>query len=377
MAQNVRKSREAGGDGLKPRDRLIARSTEYEGLESEEEARKKHPHSIRRTEILRTHPEVVDLFEPYPGTAGWTLALVYFQLISAVLIPSFAPWWITLLFMYSISAVVSHALFVLIHEATHNLVFRNPTLNRICLLIADIPHVLPSAIMFRYYHMLHHIELNRIYKDPDVPYEWEARIVGNSSFRKSVWLLFFFLVQALRTAFYTHRVPHGTEIAWITLNWLVNLGVCTGLVHYVGWQPVAYLLLATAFSIGLHPLGARWIQEHYPTQPYQATYSYYGWVNRVAFGIGYHVEHHDFPSVPWNKLSALKKMAPEYYDTLFSYSSYRELLRDFIFNRKWSLKTRYLVEKKFTEEVTAKADMLVKQKQATLTLHEQEIPRAH
>lgn len=348
-------SRDAAADVL-----LLARTTLLSTEEAEAFVEKKtalkHPHSERRKEILHAHPEVAALFGPHRGTAGWTCALVGFQLVSAVLLTRHTPWWFTLLFMYSVGAVVDHALWVLIHEATHNLVFKSVRLNRLCLIIANIPHVFPSSMMFRYYHILHHIELNRAHRDPDVPYEWEAELVGNSSLRKSLWLLFFFLVQTLRTAFYTHRIPRGIEIAWFAANWVANFSVCAGLVYAFGWAPLVYLLLASVFCIGLHPLGARWIQEHYPTQPFQATYSYYGWVNRVAFAIGYHVEHHDFPSVPWNKLAALKRAAPEYYDTLFAYTSYSELLRDFIFNRKWSLASRFIVEKEMSANLPPNAD---------------------
>ena len=48
-------------------------------------------------------------------------------------------------------------------------------------------------------------------------------------------------------------------------------------------------------------MGARWIQEHYLTHGEQETYSYYGPLNTVAFNVGFHNEHHDFPSVPWNR----------------------------------------------------------------------------
>ncbi len=277
--------------------------------------------------------------------------------MSAVLLTRFSSWFVSLIVMYSVGAIVDHSLWVLIHDATHNLVFKWKALNRIVLLIANIPHVFPSAMMFRYYHIMHHIELNKTYspsgrktmwetpKDPDVPSEFEAQLVGNSSLRKSLWLLFFFIVQAIRTAFYTHRIPKGQDLVWFGDKLDGEHIRARTLVYFYGWAPLVYLVLSSIFCIGLHPLGARWIQEHYPTQPFQATYSYYGWVNRVAFAIGYHVEHHDFPSVPWNKLATLKAMAPEYYDTLFAYTSYSELLKDFIFNRKWSLNTRFMQDK--------------------------------
>ena len=63
------------------------------------------------------------------------------------------------------------------------------------------------------------------------------------------------------------------------------------------------MLLSFVFSIGLHPVGARWIQEHYLIAPPQETYSYYGPLNKVAFNVGYHNEHHDFSFVPWNNLN--------------------------------------------------------------------------
>ena len=325
-------------------------STEEAEAASSRLKRTKHPHGDRRSEILRAHPEVATLFGAYRGTAVWTLVLVSGMFVASVLLTRALPTWAWLIVAYAFGAIPDHAVWVLIHDATHNLVFKSIAANRIVLLICNIPHIFPSSMMFRYYHILHHIELNQAYKDPDVPFEWEARFIGNSPLRKSIWLAFFFIVQFLRTLFYTYRIPKGNELPWITANWVVNL-TCTGaLLTYFGWKPLAFLVVSSIASIGLHPLGARWIQEHYPTQPFQATYSYYGIANRFAFAIGYHVEHHDFPSVPWNKLHVLKAMAPEYYDTLFAYTSYSELLKDFIFERKWSLANRFIVEKEMFEK---------------------------
>ena len=90
----------------------------------------------------------------------------------------------------------------------------------------------------------------------------------------------------------------------------------------IGPKALAYLALSTFFALGLHPVGGRWIQEHYETRKGQETYSYYGPLNRTCFNMGYHNEHHDFAGIPWNNLPKLKKLAPDYYDSLASYRSW-------------------------------------------------------
>jgi sphingolipid delta-4 desaturase len=101
-----------------------------------------------------------------------------------------------------------------------------------------------------------------------------------------------------------------------------------------------FLFASFFFSVGLHPLGARWIQEHYLTYGEQETYSYYGVLNAVAFNVGYHNEHHDFPSVPWNKLPQIKNSAPAYYNSLASHKSWTLLFFRFLFDQEISLFSR-------------------------------------
>ena len=48
--------------------------------------------------------------------------------------------------------------------------------------------------------------------------------------------------------------------------------------------------------------------------------------------MGYHNEHHDFMNVAWNRLPAVRKAAPEFYDSLASYTSWTALLLRFIFD---------------------------------------------
>ena len=39
-------------------------------------------------------------------------------------------------------------------------------------------------------------------------------------------------------------------------------------------------------------------------------------MNALAYNVGYHNEHHDFPSVPWSRLPLVTQIAPEFYDSL-------------------------------------------------------------
>ncbi|KAK4529971.1 hypothetical protein CCYA_CCYA03G0828 [Cyanidiococcus yangmingshanensis] len=318
-------------------------STENAEFAASKQIRRKHPHGSRRAQLLREHPEVSKLYGTNVKSAVYVVLLVALQLLVAIRFVGRGqfPWYLAVVLAYVFGAVVDHAQWVLIHDATHNLIFGSVALNRFILCVANTIHVVPSGMMFRYYHILHHIELNRVERDPDVPAAWEARLVGNSSWRKAVWLALFFVFQSLRLVSYSHRIPNLREFVWFGVNDALNLATMYGVWRLGGWLSIVYLTLSSIFSVGLHPLGARWIQEHYPTLPFQSTYSYYGWANRVAFNIGFHNEHHDLPSVPWNRLPQLKRLAPEYYDTLFAYRSYRKLLREFILDPRWSLLRRW------------------------------------
>ena len=112
---------------------------------------------------------------------------------------------------------------------------------------------------------------------------------------------------------------------------------------YLVWGPMsfAYLALSLFFSIGLHPLGARWIQRHYLAgEGEQETFSYYGSLNLLTFNVGYHNEHHDFPSVAWNRLPRINAVAPEFYDELAAHMSWTRLLFRFLFDPEITLYSR-------------------------------------
>lgn len=292
-------------------------------------------HLLRRREIVAKHPDVRQLMGKNRASALWIVGLVALQwAVSAYAADS--SWWLIVLAAFLLGAFVNHALYVLMHECTHSLVFASGGLNRLFGLICDFALVLPSAMGFQRYHLYHHRYLGQYEMDPDIVSHDEARLIGNSAWRKALWVFLLPLSQALRPMKLkaTRNVPVWDR--WIVLNFVTQGLVCTGLWLAFGPKAVAYLGLSTLFALGLHPLGGRWIQEHHVTREGQDTYSYYGPLNRLCFNMGFHNEHHDFPNVPWNNLPKVRAAAGEYYDDLKSYQSWIGVLRHFIFDPKMS-----------------------------------------
>lgn len=316
------------------------------------------PHLARTRALLKAHPEVKELFGPYPPTALITLGIVALQFAIAWALGHYqAPWWITLVVAYVVGAVANHALLMIFHEATHNLVFRGSNANRWIGIFANFPSIIPSALAFRKYHLIHHRHQGELGMDADMPGPKEAAWVGNSSLRKALWLLFFIVVEGVIRPARLKKVP--LIDGWILTNLAVQIGVTAATIHFLGWTAILYFLLSLAFSIGLHPLGARWIQEHFVFREGQETYSYYGPANKLILNTGYHNEHHDLMMIAWPKLPKLKAMAPEFYDTLYSHRSYTKLLFRFLFDPKLSLYSRVVrPDREAESEKTAQANRL-------------------
>ncbi len=294
------------------------------------------PHKTRTQELLRVYPQARTLIGQNRFSFFLIVGVVSLQVTLAVILRT-QPWWLILLTAWFVGAFANHALFVLMHECAHNLVFKRRSANLLASILCDIPNAIPSAISFRNYHLKHHSHQGEYAFDGDLPSHWEANLVGRSWFKKALWLLLFAVFQALRPL--RLRAIQFTN-TWTLFNWVFIFSLDAAFVVFFGWTPIFYLLASLVFSVGLHPVGARWIQEHFLLNPLQETYSYYGSLNLVAFNVGYHNEHHDLPSVPWNKLPTLKKMAPELYDNLTAHTSWTRLLFRFLFDRSLSLYSR-------------------------------------
>jgi sphingolipid delta-4 desaturase len=285
-------------------------------------------HITRRKEILGKHPEIRKLYGPYRPSALYIVLIVLVQFSIAYLLRHQA-WWQILIVAYALGAFLNHSLYVMIHECTHNVVLSTPLGNKIMGLICDFPLFLPSAMGFRKYHMIHHKHLGEYSYDPDITSYTEARLVGNHFWGKALWLMFFSVSQALRPLKVKFYRPFNY---WMVINVVINLLINLFFWFYVGPWAMGYLAFSTLFALGLHPLGGRWIQEHYLTDPEQETYSYYGILNKVCFNMGYHNEHHDFMNVAWINQPKIKELAPEFYNSLKSYNSWTKVLFNFLFN---------------------------------------------
>ena len=295
------------------------------------------PHRARTQAILRRRPEIRTLIGTNAGTFWWTAGIVALQLAIAFAVRD-RSWWIVLGAAYLVGAFANHALFVMIHECAHRLVFRRQLPNLVTGLFANLPLFFPSAIAFRKYHLKHHAFQGVYGLDADLPSLWEARLVGHSVFGKVLWLLFYPFFQMLRPL-RLREVPLLDR--WSVTNIVVQLAFDVAVAVLWGPKALVYFGLSLAFSIGLHPLGARWIQRHYLTADgEQETFSYYGPLNRLAFNVGYHNEHHDFPSVPWNRLPRIHAIAPEAYESLSAHHSWTRLLFRFLFDKHLSLYSR-------------------------------------
>jgi len=166
-------------------------------------------------------------------------------------------------------------------------------------------------VSFGRYHRDHHTYLGIPRGDYDLPTEWEIRFF-NTPFRKICFIIIMPFFYSLRPYFVRPKKMVPME----ALNILTVVAWDIIIYKYFGIYGVLYLVFGTLIGLGINPCAIHIIAEHYEFVKGQETYSYYGPFNKINFNIGYHIEHHDFPWIPWTKLPKLREIAPEYYNNL-------------------------------------------------------------
>ena len=284
----------------------------------------REPHADRRRRMLQKYPQIKELYGPCSRTKYVCTALVAAQLGLAFALRD-APWWWLLLVAYGVGGVINQALLLAIHELSHNLAFRRPWANRAFAMFVNLPVGAPVAETFRYYHLLHHTHQGDERLDTDLPTELEGRMLRHTV-TKLIWLAGQGFAYALRPLFVHPKKPSGME----AFNLLLQIAFNVAIFYFWGGKALAYLPISSLIVMGLHPIAGHYISEHYVFRDGQETYSYYGPLNALAFNVGYHNEHHDFPYIPGSRLERLRRTAPEFYDSLFSHTSWAATLWRFV-----------------------------------------------
>ncbi|HEY8431959.1 MAG TPA: fatty acid desaturase [Sandaracinaceae bacterium] len=319
-------------------DRAFVSGPELDDGERSESAPRRRPeafawHVQRARQILAAHPEVKELMGHDWRTAVAIAALVVLQFgIGFAVAP--LPWWAAALIGWVFGAVIAHALGVSIHELAHDLVFERRWMNRAYSIFANLPLGFPAAIDFRDKHLRHHRWLGDTRgEDTQAPTPVQERFAGTSWWRRALWLTFGPLV--------FHGKPSQDRRPLSYWGWVAANVVCCVALWPIIWlySPSMFVYLGTSalLAFGVHPVGIRRYAEHVALVPGQPTSSYYGFWNRLSFNVGYHVEHHDFPGIPWTRIGRLREIAPEHYEPLAKVHSWTRMLLRFLFDRDFGV----------------------------------------
>lgn len=310
-----------------------------------------------------------------PLTKFIAVAVVFVQLAAAWSVWKW-EWhpfnWKFLLLAYALGGTATQNTFLAIHEITHNLAFKGIRANKMLAIFVNSIIGIPYAMMFKQYHIEHHKHLGEDGVDTDLPTRFEL-VCLNHVLGKAFFATFQIFFYALRPGFIKTQRLTG----WHVVNLAFQLAFDSLVVSFFGWTPFIYLLQSAFFAGSLHPCAAHFIAEHYMFGGIaQETWSYYGPLNILAYNVGYHNEHHDFPSVPWTRLPELRKIAPEYYDCLPRHTSWPMVTVQFILGTDsglWArIKRKAKYERGFARDKIVSGDV---QKHDLLGMSSQHVSR--
>jgi len=312
-----------------------------------------NPHFLRRNEILKTYPEVISLFGHDWRSKYICVSLMLSQTVLSIISTQFS-FLGYILSLYFVGATLSSSLFLAIHELTHDLFFASPLHNRLFSIIANLPLLVPFSVPFRSYHLDHHRMQGKRGGDTDIPSEWEEALF-KGKWGKGVWCSFQILAYSIRPILTKRsRVSHALLFLSVASHvlFVIILRLLSG-----GWNPHSFLILSVLIAGGVHPTSGHFLSEHFLFTKEgdgvekgewdgicvgtQDTFSYYGILNKVTWNVGYHVEHHDMPRVPWSRLPSLRKMAASFYDPLILPPPWWRCAFDFTLRDEMSLSRRW------------------------------------
>ncbi len=297
-------------------------------------------HNRRRREILKAHPEIQKLKgHDWHIAVPVTLSVLVQLALAAWVGSSGMGLWLLVALAWVVGGTLSHSLAISLHEITHGLVFPQLQHNLWFSIFANLPQGFPVAIQYRKYHAGHHVRLGLPCTtehrdrtcDIDIPGHYEGHHYVHGVVRKLLWIILYTPITAIRPSL-TRAIDTDTLTV---VNFAVQFLFDVAVWWMWGSRALIYLMLSTVLGMGLHPISGHIFAEHYVFERItgrhrQDTYSYYGSGNWITYNVGYHVEHHDFPSIPCTRLPLLHKIAPEFYQNLPRHMSWCLILWTFI-----------------------------------------------
>jgi sphingolipid delta-4 desaturase len=306
-------------------------------------------HTRRRRMILGKYPEIRNL-KPLPAN-------FYFLLTSAILLlhlgvgatiavyaDTGTAWFWAIVLAATIGAFFTFALQQLAHELSH---VKRSWPQMLPALLADVIFGSTGPGFAIYYfkaHIPHHVKTGDD-GDPDLTFhgEWAEppQWLARSRLTRFLWLTIFglFTIEVFFIERWLGLVPRprfSIRSKRFMLMLLGKYGFMALTFWFGGFWCFLYFRLAAGFSLGAfaHPYGGFWLMQHAATAQngFQPTVSYSGsriwhWLN---LGELYHLEHHDFPWIPFTKIEAVRRIAPEFYQSCHVVTSVWRLTWDWL-----------------------------------------------
>jgi sphingolipid delta-4 desaturase len=314
-------------------------------------------HKARRASILKAHPEIQQLYGRWPMTIPIAFAVLAVHTAVGFWC-AVEPWWVAVIAAYTVGATTEATMFATCHEYCHDLAVRAPRLKKLLLVLETLPTSMRWSVYFGTPHLSHHRDLGseeldpqrpqlkgiNPYVDPDRAFlgsiftkgPQQGNVGGQGAISRTVklqlWMFGFMLRTLILGSFFTvanvvhclvRRQKLPEPVLMDALSIAPKIPFFIAVAWWGGWQSFVYFFLAPFFFRGFlfNPFGLLWLMFHngwsLTGHREHATGSCYNpLLNLLSFNLGYHVEHHDFPQIPWVRLRRVTRIAPEFYEDI-------------------------------------------------------------
>lgn len=237
------------------------------------------------------------------------------------------------LLAYTIAGFSLSTLSVLGHESSHNLITRNPKIDRWIGFICGLP-IMFSAMGYRILHPMHHKFLHSK-EDPDDI----ENVTRDSKFLTALYVfLFVFGVYLYLIMLPINGMRKGKKLEKVSVlvEWIAMIAIVTS-----AWMMLPTQVMVEGWLLPLLVAGQvanlRGIAEHGMTTGGNEftdtrTVATHPVISFMMCNINYHLEHHLYPGIPWYNLPKLHALLQEEYVAAGSsvYKSYTTFLGDVI-----------------------------------------------